>query len=423
MCISKFLPLFFTLSLLVGTFSSCGQSYDDPYPLSSEEEMEWMMEELSAEELAELSRHLSPEQKAMLEKVARSKTPSGFPADGKTSVRQVNQFGEQAYRGEPSRTADFGTKTVNIVDRGLGKVMFSVEIPNNWQVIQNIATNAYNGQVQSFQLDYTGPNGELVRVVKPATYHPQYGQNFQGVWNQLLQSALGNSLQNLQPSGLQTSQIPLSSSSVRKTMAEYPGNYQGFEQALSGRINGQVYEGRAYIVDINSQMGGIVMATIALAPKGQLNSTLTVLEVMNGTLHSNSDEYRTAISQAGKASLAASAAQHNQRMGQLYAKTNSMYQDLSNLQSQDNADFSRNMRSSGTGYNGNPYTTNDRFNDYIKDTYTIENPYSGIQENVDNQYQYWFINAAGQRRGTNDPNLDLTQVPGGTWMRAPRIGN
>ncbi len=372
------------------------ESYSD----KPEEGLAAMLEQLSPEELAYVTQNLSSEE----QKILTSGTFLNSPQNQSASI-------------------NYRTKKVNIIDNGLGKVMYSVEVPENWQVRQNIHTSAYNGRLQTFQLDYLGPNGEMIRVVRPTTYQPQYGQQFQGTWNQLFYQSLNGIVQNINPGSIQRSQKPLTASSVRKAMNQSPGNYQGFEQSFSGIVNGQAIEGKASIVNMTNNMGGFILATLSISPKGLLGSTLTILDGMNGTVNSNSEAYRQALAHAGQRGLAASAAAHNQKMSQLYAKTNSMVQELRDLQSRDNADFSRNLRSSGTGYNGNPHTANDQFTDYLRDVYTIENPYSGIQEQVDSRYQYWFINAAGERRGTNDPNLDLTNVPGGTWKRAPRAGN
>ena len=342
---------------------------------------------------------------------------SGFTSCGQSyePVADGNQL--------PTSTVTYQTQKVNIVDRGLGKVMYTVEIPSNWQVRQNIYTNPQNGMVQAFQLDYSGPGGELIRVAKPSMFYSQYGQNFYQTWNQMIRQSVGSVLSNPQLGDLQPSQKPLAANSVKRAMRQFPGNFRGYEQAISGVVNGQPFAGKASIVHVTNQMGGMVMATVAIAPQGRLDGTLAVLDVMNGTLSSNSEAYRQVFMQAGQRGLAANAAAHNQTMAQLHAKTQRMYQDLSDVQSRDNADFSNRMRSSGLGYNGNSHTANDQFNDYLRDVYTIENPYSGLQEQVNNTYEYWFVNAAGERRGTNDPNLDLTNVPGGTWKRAPRARN
>jgi len=359
---------------------------------------------MTAEEIAWLNAQMSPQEKAF------------FKMDELiTKVRPVSH----REAGRPVNTA---TKKVKIYDRGVGKVMYTVEIPVDWQVAQNIYTNPANGKLQNFQLDYTGPEGEWIRVVKPSTYSPQFGQQFHGFWNELLHYSLGNSLQQARIGRLQSSREPLQTSSAQKAIRQFPGNYQGFIQQLSGYINGTPYEGIASIMHTTNQMSGIILATIALSPKGTLGRTLAVQKLMDGRISSNSGEYRSALAQAGSRGLAASAADHNQRMAGLYAKTQRMYQDLSDAQSLSNASFSQDMRSSGLGYNGNSHTANDQFTDYLTDAYTIENPYSGLQERVDNTYQYWFINAAGEKRGTNDPNLDLTSVPGGTWKRASRVG-
>lgn len=355
---------------------------------------------------------------------------AGWDTNDETAFSQGTSFNEGtlnkvSYSGEEVQNTreHYPTKRVNIVDRGLGKVMYSVEIPTNWQVQQNIYTNPQNGMVQAFQLDYHGPNGELIRVVKPATYHPQYGQQFQGIWNQLYQHSIGRYIRHAQLGSLRSSRKALQASSVQKAMRQYPGHFEGYEQAFTAMFNGKNYEGKATIVHARTNMGGIIMATVAMSPRGLLSSTLTILDVMNGTISSNSEEYRQAMVLAGQRGLAASAAQHNQKMADLHAKTQSMYRDLSDQQSRHNADYSRNMRSSGLGTNGNPHSTSDQFSDYLLDAYTIENPYTGLQQRVDNSYQYWFVNAAGELRGTNDPNLDLTNVPGGTWKRANRAGN
>lgn len=420
----KMIVLLCSLCLGLSVLTSCAQSDDDYSDLSPEEELASLMEGKSSPEIEMMMRQMNPEDSAYF----GIDHYSGDRTEASSHQVQSSNFSSMQsteYSNAPARTAsaDYNTKRVNIVDRGLGKVMFTVEIPVSWQVQQNIYTDPQNGYVQAFQLDYSGPNGEWIKVVKPAFYRPQYGQDFQGVWNQLFQQAIGQHLQNPRMGDFMSSRKPLTASSVQKAMSQYPGNYEGYEQSFSGQFNGQVYEGKASIVTARTNMGGIIMATVALSPQGLLNSTLTILDVMNGTVSSNSEAYRQAMVQAGKRGLAASAAQHDQRMSELHAQTQRMYRDLSNQQSADNADFSRNMRASGLGYNGNTHTANDQFTDYLTDSYTIENPYTGLQERVDNTYQYWFVNAAGEYRGTNDPNLDLTNVPGGTWQRANRVGN
>ncbi len=428
MCTKKITFILLAICFSLFQLTSCTPSTDNYNDLTPEEELAYWIEGMSQGEIDRMLQEMSPEDKAyfgldQLEagqlKDLSKKVSFQNQSVKNTSMKTVSYPNSEA---TPAKV-NYNTKKVNIVDRGLGKVMFTVEIPVDWQVQQNIYTNPQNGYVQTFQLDYTGPNGELIRVVKPSTYNPQYGQNFQGVWNQLFQQAIGRYLQNAQFNGLQSSRAPLAASSVQKAMRQYPGNYEGFEQSFTGVFNGRPYEGKTSIVHTRNNMGGIIMATVVLSPRGLMNSTLTVLNVMNGTVSSNSEEYRQAMVAAGQRGLAASAAQHNQRMAELHNKTQSMYRDLSNQQSRHNADFNNDMRSSGLGYNGNTHTSNDQFSDYLLDSYTIENPYSGMQQRVDNTYQYWFVNAAGELRGTNDPNLDLTSVPGGTWKRANRVGN
>jgi hypothetical protein len=100
---------------------------------------------------------------------------------------------------------------------------------------------------------------------------------------------------------------------------------------------------------------------------------------------------------------------------------NASMRQASQMRFQSAQAFSEYLKSGGIASRDNPYTTNDQFTDYLRDTTTFNDPYTGHRVTQQGRYDYWFTDRLGNYYGTNDPNFNRHSLRG-EWFPITPLG-
>ncbi len=395
--------------------TSCGSSYNDYYSEAGFDEA--FLAELSPEERAQfLQDYYGEEEDYETEEYEEAGIQAQYVSNGDTQKNQIMK--NQGFQNSSQAGRSNGpTKTVQLIDRGYGMVMATVQIPQNWNVQQNLATNRQMGSIEAYQLDYYSPNGELIRLMKPTSYSSYYGQSFQSTWNQLMQQYLYPVVQGIRFQQMTQSRKILSTK-YANDFAQYNfGKLEGYEQRFTGTMSGRPVEGVVYGLYLRGQMEQIIPLAV-ISPQGHLAQTIQVYDMIDRNCHENPQYVQLVHGEMGARAMA-----HNKRMMNHNNRTKQLREEIYSIHQQQREDFNRSIREEGLGYNGSRHTINDQVTDAIRGEMTIENSWSGEQERVDQSYKYWYTNPLGQKYGTNNPSFNPQTLPGGNWRRANSVTN
>ena len=232
---------------------------------------------------------------------------------------------------------DGRAQQVVIMDRGLQMAQGTYLIPAGWQVQQDIATDPNTGQPARYRLDIRGPNGELIRGLRPANYGPMTGVGFEQTWRDLAmqgaQGVVGNvSIGQLQRSERLERLRPFQRAAAKAQQMGF--RIEGLEAPLRAQSDRGPVEGAVHVMHWTSpQMAGmgVVLASVVLSPADRAAETLRInAQIANGFQPNPAFEQR--MEQINQAVAQRSAAQHQQRMAQRQAAFNAHQQRMASNQ-------------------------------------------------------------------------------------------
>lgn len=406
-----FHTVFFALFILT---ASCDSAYDTYYSDAAFDEA--FLAELSPEERAQFIQDYYEEENDEESDPEIVNYQAQYISHQPTQQNQVMQ--NQNFSSNRNTTSSNGpTKTVQLYDRGYGMVMARVQIPQDWNVRQNLSTNRQNGSIQSYQLDYFSPNGQMIRCMMPTSFSSYYGQSFQSTWNNLMQQYLFSAVQNVRFQPMKKSQKVLNTKFASDYARYQFGNLDGFEQGFTGTLNGQAVEGVVYALYLRGQMEQLIPIAI-ISPRGQLGQTIAIYDRIDRSTQEDPRYVQMVHGEMDNRTVA-----HHKRMMAHNQRARQLRGEIYDIHRQQSEEFNRSIREEGLGYNGSRHTINDQVTDAIRGEMTIENTWSGEQERVDQSFRYWYTNPLGQKYGTNDPSFNPQTLPGGNWKRAKSAGN
>ena len=233
--------------------------------------------------------------------------------------------------------ADGRGQQVVIVDRGLQMAQGTYTIPAGWQVQQDVATDPNTGQLARYRLDIWGPNGELIRGLRPVNYGQMMGTSFEQTWRGLaMQGAQGEvgdvSIGSLQRSERLERLRPFQRAAARAQQMGF--RVEGFEAPLRAQSDRGPVEGAVHVLHWTSpQMAGmgVVLASVILSPADRATETLRLnAQIANGFQPNPAFEQR--MEQINQAVAQRSAAQHQQQMASRQAAFNAHQQRMASNQ-------------------------------------------------------------------------------------------
>ncbi|MEZ4651325.1 MAG: hypothetical protein R3E97_21545 [Candidatus Eisenbacteria bacterium] len=323
-----------------------------------------------------------------------------------------------------------GTERVVLFDRSLNMPRAAVEIPAGWRVYQDIATDPSTGTSARFQVDFVGPNDELIRGVRALNYFSMAGQSLESAWRHSADIALQGTLERLEVGRLGPSDV-LSRTRLVRDLSQRV-RVQALEAPVRGVRNGVEFAGAVYVVNMPTPQdpnSGTVMVEALLAPAASLDQ---VREIHFRIAESREDnpQYQQAAAEMSQRAIARDRAQsqqwmaqsqaaHQQRMASNQAQFDAHQQRMqSQSQSFDqmNQQWMSDFRSSGgsawAGGGGDGYGGHEAFIDQIYEQQSFADPYSGQQMQMDGQYDYNYTNGLGDYYRTDDPNFDPNSLSG-----------
>jgi len=234
-------------------------------------------------------------------------------------------------------TSNAEMQRVVIMDRGLQMAQGTYTIPAGWQLQQDIATDPNTGQPARYRLDIRGPNGELIRGLRPVNYGQMAGTSFEQAWRGLAMQGAQGEVGNVSIGTLQRSERLERLRPVQRAAAK--AQQMGFRvEALEAPLRAQSdrgpVEGAVHVLHWTSpQMAGmgVVLTSVILSPADRAAETLrTNAQIANGFQPNPAFEQR--MEQINQAVAQRSAAQHQQRMAQRQAAFNAHQQRMASNQ-------------------------------------------------------------------------------------------
>jgi hypothetical protein len=242
-------------------------------------------------------------------------------------------FGQQAAAANPGEEA----QRVVIVDRGLQMPQGTYTIPAGWQVQQDVATDPSTGQPARYRLDVRGPNGELIRGLRPANYGPMTGAGFEQTWRGLAMQGAQGEVSDVSIGSLQRSERlerlrPFQRAAAKAQQMGF--RIEGFEAPLRAQSDRGPVEGAVHVVHWSSpQMAGmgVVLASVILSPADRAAATLRLnAQIANGFQPNPAFEQR--MEQVNQAVMQRQTAQHQQLMASRQAQFNAHQQRMASNQ-------------------------------------------------------------------------------------------
>ncbi|SDL49668.1 hypothetical protein SAMN05421823_106176 [Catalinimonas alkaloidigena] len=340
------------------------------------------------------------------------------------------------YTSTPQPSTPTNGGRVVVMDRGLQMPSGSYVLPQGWQLDQDVATSPQTGQPMRYKMDFWGPKGELVRSLGLGKYMQMMGQNVEQSWQQLIQQKLqGPDVQvvSLGPARRSADQhVP---DLIRKTLQGY--RIEIYERDVRVNLKGNTSDGLIKMIHAaTSPEFGIFFSTAFLAPQGRLQEALSLEKALEQSYQPNPQyqqvmaQINQRVMQQNNAShqqwMQQSQAAHQQRMAMRQQAFDAHQQRMASQQQtfdQQNQQWMNNFRNSGTSAYGTTsgsydnYTSNDYFNDAMRETTSFNDPSSGYRVQQDGQYDYWYTNGQGDYYGTNDVNFNPSTLQG-DWQQA-----
>jgi hypothetical protein len=226
---------------------------------------------------------------------------------------------------------------VVIADRGLQMAQGTYTIPAGWRVVQDVATDPNTGQPARYQLDVRGPDGELIRGLRPTTYGPMTGADFEQTWRDLTMRGTRGEVRDVSIGTLQRSERLERLRPFQRAVAkarQMGFRVEGLEAPLRAQSDLGPVEGAVHVLHWTSpQMAGVgvVLASVILSPADRVTETLRLNAQLANTFEPNA-AFEQRMEQINRAVMQRQAAQHQQRMAQRQAAFNAHQQRMANRQ-------------------------------------------------------------------------------------------
>ena len=335
--------------------------------------------------------------------------------------------------GQDGGSTETPFKTMQIDDRGFGMTAGWYSIPSDWNMNYELATNPTTNLPIRNRLDFTGPNGELIRQLPHQQYMAMQGTDFQSALRAMIEGGLNGvvtqiSLGDFEPDLLV--QKLCSSEPSYRNIINGGGRVECLKASLSGSGGGTSYRGLLRITHVtggyNQNGWGVVSGGCAIASEQRADATLAIWDAIVKGFRPNA-EYKRAREQAqagalnkirsdGQIRMEQSRLQHEQKMAMrqrsFQAHMNRM-KDMSNAQDASFNSYMNNLRSSGTSYaSGSGYTAHDREIDAIWGRETFHNPDTGHNVQLDGYYDHTYTDGYGNFLRTDDPSFEPSALTG-----------
>jgi len=284
--------------------------------------------------------------------------------------------------------------TVNVYDQGMQMNICSYQVPKGWTLNQYISTNPWNvsDPFTAYFLEFSGPDMQNIRGLKPRIYNTWLGQSLDMVWKQSFIESYQETAFYLQLGPIQTNPEVLRMMDAKA----YVGQAVGLERRVQGQLQGRQIEGVSYAVIMGDQMIASIFATVILSPQGKLDHALETYHQINASRKENF-AYTMAINQVSQAYWTQSSTFQGQTKPP---------QDYSWPHDYDG--------SSSNKYIEDSYSSHDAFIDYLTESTTFLDPYSGQEVSQDGHFTYWYTNKLGDYYGTDDPSFNPYSL-GSNW--------
>ncbi|MDJ0786158.1 MAG: hypothetical protein QNK05_05080 [Myxococcota bacterium] len=356
------------------------------------------------------------------------------PGAYETGLQDYTQDGRMGAPGAYAQTPppqQSQSGVVTLYDHGMQMARGQITVPSGWRVNQDIATDPNTGRFMRFVYDIVGPNGELVRNLPIYTYQSMMGQQFEPMWRDAVMRALHGALEGVQIGALQTSAVMQRVPTVQQAMQAQ--NAQPLEAPLQASRGGQPYAGRVYVVNMPfpaDPSSGVFVPGLIVAPPDRLEAAIQANLQMALSARPN-PQFEQAYAAIDRRVRQQMQRDHQQRMARNQAAFDAHQRRMAGNQAAfdahqqrmagnqaafdaQNRQWLENFRGSG-GSGASPgggYTTNDQFNDYIRDTDTFYDPDSGQNVQLDGYYDRTFTDGLGNFYRTDDPSFDPNSMQG-----------
>ncbi len=343
--------------------------------------------------------------------------PAYFPATPAPTTQRPPVQPRPPAPGGNARLQPAHGGVFSVYDDALRMKVGDYVVPAGWWVDHKVALETQNPAnfFQYYLLDFWGPDGQYITQIPPRSFSPALGQTFENQWAQTLQ-------QQLRHLGrYQTGAIVQSRLAQRLLPAPAQrGQVRSLEMPLKVYRKGRTFEGLSMAYLTYGQFTSMYSVVTAIAPAGSLRHALEVYEQIMRNQRKN-PQYTARFNEIRQKLLQKYVVQSRK----LYLARERSFQQFqaqmraaSAARSAQAAAFSRSLRSTGRGARaGNDgYTTNDQFNDYLKDSTSFKDPYSGYRVTQPGNFEYWYTDKLGHFIGTNDPNFN-TSLLIGDWSR------
>lgn len=336
-------------------------------------------------------------------------------------------------------TSRSGSGTITLYDKGLQMPRGTYEIPEGWNLRQNLATDPTSGQPTVTQMEIWSDHGDLIMALPQGSYAVSMGRSFQQTWQRLAYSSLRNNFQQIRFGQPRPSPSLMNTGGVQQAarQAVQNGNrFQAMEVPISATREGAPFDGLlrfAHLTPANApfQLGGIYLGSITLAPHGRLDQVLQTKQRIDASFVSN-PTYQQRIFQITQRArvrdkafsdqqMATATAAHNARMRDQKAMFDSSQRniaDMNRMGDQQHAQFMQQLSGSGAdaGQGSGNYDGQAAAVDQIWGRQSFNNPDTGQVQSMDGQYKYNYTDGYGHFYRTNDPNFDAASLTG-DWRR------
>lgn len=184
--------------------------------------------------------------------------------------------------------------TVEIYDWGLNQPQGSYVLPDGWSLQQSVATHPVSGTTVGCTIEFTGPQGELIRNLglkynQPDIDFPEYLEEWQVEINRVLYYEIDSLVVgDLKPTEPGAAEIHYMKGYIRE------GQELGYREAsISGSRNGNPVRGVVRFVAINpsihpdSSYIGKYISSITISPAERFDHTLKTEEAIVGSYTPN----------------------------------------------------------------------------------------------------------------------------------------
>lgn len=180
---------------------------------------------------------------------------------------------------------------VEIYDQYLQMSIGSYMVPDEWTVKQDIALDPNSGNFKKFTLEFTGHQGELIRMFNSTPYYQK--EDKIKVWGDTTSHYLQNALDQLIIDDFKPSERMQRSKIAQEQikLAHDQGMALTYwEASISGHHNGLPYQGSVLISDLTYAVApemGVLGFSFAICPEDQFSQIMQTIEEIDSSYQKN----------------------------------------------------------------------------------------------------------------------------------------